>query len=91
MPWIRWTPCSAAAVILATGCAVRSSDADIKHAPAPATIDDKPPGNHEGHDLRLEYEPLRSGRRSPTWDCMAVGPLCLIVCRARRMSPSVFL
>jgi len=28
---------------------------DIKPAPAPATTDDKPPGNHEHHDLRLEY------------------------------------
>jgi hypothetical protein len=44
VPWIRWTPCSAAAVISGTGCAVRSSDADMKHAPAPATTDDKPPG-----------------------------------------------
>jgi hypothetical protein len=24
-------------------------------APAPAIIDEKPPGNHENHDLRLEY------------------------------------
>jgi len=32
-----------------------NSDADIRHAPAPATIDDKPLGNHEGHDLRLKY------------------------------------
>ena len=38
-----------------TGCAGRSGDADIKPAPAPATTDDKPPGNHEDHDLRLEY------------------------------------
>jgi hypothetical protein len=28
---------------------------DIKPAPAPATTDDKPPGNHEHHDLREEY------------------------------------
>jgi hypothetical protein len=28
---------------------------DIKPAPAPATTDDKPPDNHEHHDLRLEY------------------------------------
>jgi pimeloyl-ACP methyl ester carboxylesterase len=25
------------------------------HVPAPATTDDRPPGNHEDHDLRLEY------------------------------------
>jgi hypothetical protein len=30
-------------------------DDDISHAPAPATTDDKPPSNHEHHDLRLEY------------------------------------
>jgi len=28
---------------------------DLKPAPAPATTDDKPPGNHEHHDLRPEY------------------------------------
>jgi hypothetical protein len=42
-------------VISATGCAGRSGDADIRHAPVAATTDDKPPGNHEDHDLRLEY------------------------------------
>ena len=35
-------------------CAGRYGD-DIKHAPAPATTDDRPPGNHEYHDLRLDY------------------------------------
>jgi hypothetical protein len=38
-----------------TGCAGRCGDADTKHAPVPATTDDRPPGNHEDHDLRLEY------------------------------------
>jgi hypothetical protein len=28
---------------------------DIKPAPAPATTDDKPPGNDEHHNLRPEY------------------------------------
>jgi hypothetical protein len=36
-------------VILATGCAGQHGGADIKHAPAPATTDARPPGNHEGH------------------------------------------
>jgi hypothetical protein len=30
----------------ATGCAGRRGNADIMHAPAPATTDDKPPTNH---------------------------------------------
>jgi hypothetical protein len=38
-----------------TGCAGRYGDANTKHAPAPATTDDRRPGNHEDHDLRLEY------------------------------------
>jgi len=38
-----------------TCCAGRCGDADIKPAPAPATTNDKPPCNHEDHDLRLEY------------------------------------
>src|SRR6266516_856643 len=37
-----------------TGCAGRCGDADTKHAPGPATTDDRAPGNHEDHDLRLE-------------------------------------
>jgi hypothetical protein len=37
------------------GRAGRSGDADSRHAPAPATTNDKPPSNHEDHDLRLEY------------------------------------
>jgi hypothetical protein len=37
-----------------TGWAGRSGDADIKHEPVPATTDDKPPGSHEDHDLRLQ-------------------------------------
>jgi hypothetical protein len=41
--------------ISATDYAGRLGDADIRHAPAPATTDDKPPGNHEDHDLWLEY------------------------------------
>jgi hypothetical protein len=36
----------------ATGCAGRCGDDDIRHAPAPATTDDRPPDNHEHHDLR---------------------------------------
>jgi hypothetical protein len=40
---------------LETDCAGRDGDDDISHAPAPATTDDKPPSNHEHHDLRLEY------------------------------------
>jgi pimeloyl-ACP methyl ester carboxylesterase len=36
-----------------TGCAGRSGDTDLRHAPAPATADDRPPGNHDDHDLRL--------------------------------------
>jgi hypothetical protein len=43
-------------VIWRTGCAGRCGDADIRHAPAPATTNDRPPGNHEDHDLRLEYQ-----------------------------------
>ena len=35
-------------------CAGQCGDADIRHAPAPATTDDKPPSNHEDHDLRPE-------------------------------------
>jgi hypothetical protein len=42
-------------VTLATDCAGRYGDDDIRHAPAPATTDDRPPGNHEHHDLRLDY------------------------------------
>jgi hypothetical protein len=38
-----------------TGCAGRCGDADTKHAPVPATTNDRPPGNHEDHELRLEY------------------------------------
>jgi pimeloyl-ACP methyl ester carboxylesterase len=38
-----------------TGCAGRSGDAAIRHAPAPATADRRSPGNHEHHDPRLEY------------------------------------
>jgi hypothetical protein len=48
-----WSPGQSA--ITRTGCAGRGGDADIKPAPVPATTDDKPPGNHEDHDLRLEY------------------------------------
>jgi hypothetical protein len=34
----------------------RCGDADIRHAPAPAITDDKPPpGSHEDHDLRLDH------------------------------------
>ena len=40
---------------LATDCAGRYGDDDIRHAPVPATTDDRPPGNHEDHELRLEY------------------------------------
>jgi hypothetical protein len=40
---------------LATDCAGRCGDDDISHAPAPATTDDRPPGHHEHHDLRLDY------------------------------------
>jgi hypothetical protein len=32
---------------------------DIKPAPVPATTDDRPPGHHEDHDLRLECKPAR--------------------------------
>ncbi len=42
-------------VIAPTGCAGRCGDADIRPAPVPAITDDRPPGNHEDHDLRLEY------------------------------------
>jgi hypothetical protein len=42
-------------LISATVCAGRCGDADSRPAPAPATTDDRPPGNHEDHDLRLEY------------------------------------
>jgi len=38
-----------------TDCAGRGGDDDIRRVPAPATTDDKPPGNHEDHELRLEY------------------------------------
>jgi hypothetical protein len=42
---------------MAIGCAGRSGDADIKPALAAVTTDDKPPpGSHEDHDLRLEYQ-----------------------------------
>ena len=40
---------------LGIGCPGRGGDADINTAPAPATTSDKPPSNHEHHDLRLEY------------------------------------
>jgi hypothetical protein len=40
-------------LISATDCAGQHGDADIRHTPAPATTDDKPPGN-EDHELRLE-------------------------------------
>jgi hypothetical protein len=40
--------------ISAIGCAGRCGDADIRHAPAAATTDDKPPEREE-RDLRLEY------------------------------------
>jgi pimeloyl-ACP methyl ester carboxylesterase len=39
---------------LSTRWAGRSGDADSRHAPAPATTNDKPT-NHEDHDLRSEY------------------------------------
>jgi hypothetical protein len=38
-----------------TGGAGRSGEVDIRHAPAPGTTDNRPPGNHDDHDLRLEY------------------------------------
>jgi hypothetical protein len=41
-------------VIAATGCAGHCGDAAIKHAPAPATTDARPPGHHEDHELPLE-------------------------------------
>jgi hypothetical protein len=40
--------------IAATGRAGRCGDAAIRHAPAPATTNARPPGNHEEHELPLE-------------------------------------
>jgi hypothetical protein len=47
-------------VISATDGTGRSGDADIRHAPAPAITDDKPPDNHDDHPRRLGYEQVVS-------------------------------
>jgi hypothetical protein len=49
----------------ATGCAGQHGNADIRHAPAPATTNDKPPGYHEDHELRLESSAPTLGLRVP--------------------------
>jgi hypothetical protein len=40
----------------ATGCAGRGGDVSARPALVPGTTADKPPSNHEGHDIRVEYQ-----------------------------------
>ena len=64
-------------MILAIGCAGQCGGADIRHAPAAATTDDKPPGNLcAEHSIRVAVPSTRAthGDASATIDWLADRP-----------------